>query len=211
MTDFDKIQSIFKSHTARAIFISQRKSYSVAAIDRMKFNIAPSAIDPRELVASVETYVHAMGEERIYLHHEFPKTWWDAFKIQYFPNWLLNRYPPKIETIHIDQPVYAAVCPHLQSDDKSFHLSFMAKEEKHFDSPYYDPGPIIPGELPGARIFRRIKWWRHSDTLTLSRTEFDQLAEYVTQKTNQITPIKLSIGSHVIVGGTTVIIRGTEP
>lgn len=36
------------------------------------------------------------------VHKSFPKTWWDAFKLRWFPTWLLRRYPAELETIHVD-------------------------------------------------------------------------------------------------------------
>lgn len=32
---------------------------------------------------------------------KYPKTWWDAFKVQYYPVWLLKLFPAKLEVVTI--------------------------------------------------------------------------------------------------------------
>lgn len=47
----------------------------------------------RELVVQVRKHIWAerLGTEEI----EIPFTWWDHFKRDHFPKWLLKRFPPK--------------------------------------------------------------------------------------------------------------------
>lgn len=38
--------------------------------------------------------------ERVVIHH--PATWWDAFKLRFFPGWWLRRWPAKQKTIELE-------------------------------------------------------------------------------------------------------------
>ena len=55
-----------------------------------------------------------------------PKTWWDMFKIRYFPKWAIKKWPPiyyQINTIN-NYNTYN-VCPHLVTDPKATHVQFL--------------------------------------------------------------------------------------
>lgn len=44
---------------------------------------------------------HSMLPTNEILNRKWPSTWWDAFKVRWFPNWLLRRYPPMYETMKL--------------------------------------------------------------------------------------------------------------
>ena len=83
----------------------------------------------REWIASFSTYIHGLVKERIQVDKAWPRTWWDAFKARWFPDWLLVLYPAEYDSIHIDQPIYLAVCPHLDDDTRSQHLSWISQKK----------------------------------------------------------------------------------
>jgi hypothetical protein len=60
----------------------------------------PFANDPRITVDHVAEYAGAMLMQMIQdvliqreLLAEYPSTWWDAFKLRWFPKWALKRWP----------------------------------------------------------------------------------------------------------------------
>lgn len=55
----------------------------------------------RTIVASQELGVERIVEEAIDL--DWPDGWWQAFKEQYFPNWLKRFFPVKHKTFHRDK------------------------------------------------------------------------------------------------------------
>jgi len=44
----------------------------------------------------------------------YPATWWDAFKVRWFPEWLLRRYPP-VHVVHktVETELFPNVAPIL--------------------------------------------------------------------------------------------------
>jgi hypothetical protein len=57
------------------------------------------------------------------IEHSCPNTWWDAFKLRWFPRWLLWRFPAKrtmirYAAINIDEPVYKACYVNLPRTDQ---------------------------------------------------------------------------------------------
>jgi hypothetical protein len=48
------------------------------------------------IVVQVRTFVWAEKLDPVVITHE--KTWWDAFKKRWFPQWLLKRYPVEYKT-----------------------------------------------------------------------------------------------------------------
>jgi hypothetical protein len=67
------------------------------------------------------------GQEDVRIsHHEVPETWWDAFKLAYFPEWLLLRFPAKFTRLLETKYTYY-VCPHAElpySGNEEVHLNF---------------------------------------------------------------------------------------
>ena len=79
------------------------------------------------LTARLTASIVGIGKERIRVDREWPRTWWDAFKLRWFPTftrWGLLR-PADMDSVHIDQDVFAAVCPHhapLTADRHQAHV-----------------------------------------------------------------------------------------
>lgn len=97
--------------------------------DRLPWN-------PSEIQYQFETYLLGLPEKRIVIdeHHEWPSTWWDAFKHRWFPKWALRRWPVNFEELHIDinETQYKAVCPHL-SCPQSDHFEFFAAAQSPWE------------------------------------------------------------------------------
>jgi hypothetical protein len=78
------------------------------------------------LFVEVETYIHGLRDKNVIFDLLVPKTWWQMFKGQYFPKWLLTKFPVQNTVIHREFAQYKAVCPHLYTDNYDKHLHWMA-------------------------------------------------------------------------------------
>ncbi len=57
-----------------------------------------------------------------------PLSWWDAFKLRWFPSWLLARYPADWKEIETEL-YHIHVCPHLNANPQEDHLRFLLPRE----------------------------------------------------------------------------------
>ena len=64
-------------------------------------------------------------KERIQIDEQWPLDWWQAVRERWFPSWWLARWPVKYRSVHVDRPIYAAVCPHLDGTPQSEHVLWM--------------------------------------------------------------------------------------
>lgn len=134
--DFDEAQ-IVRIFCAEQIRLNasqtiSRREFRLAG-ERIRVDIMAHALDT--IVLSIDGYIHGMTDERITIHEQWPETWWDAVKVRWFPRWALKRWPAQFREIDIDRPLFYAVCPHLQSDERNRHLQWMASAPHSFDSP----------------------------------------------------------------------------
>jgi hypothetical protein len=59
------------------------------------------------------------GQKRPFdFDYTYPATWWEHFKQDCFPKWLLRRYPPKMKTKRISYDAYA-LFPEIPVTDNS--------------------------------------------------------------------------------------------
>ena len=84
----------------------------------------------RMMVRRLVAEFPAILDERIQFHESYPENWWEAFKDRWFPEWLKRRYPVRFREIHIDRPVYKAVCPHLEIPRQGSHIEFLYHESQ---------------------------------------------------------------------------------
>jgi len=73
-----------------------------------------------------------------------PLTWWDAFKKQYYPQWLLNKFPMNIEEIQITETLIQThtvsitnIAPQLAftpQQAKNKYVEFITSELESFGS-----------------------------------------------------------------------------
>ena len=116
-----------RRYTAEKINLEASRSIGrarLAAISRANLASYEEA-STGALVLQLSTYVHGMTKERIVYQRSWPVTWWDHFKERWFPGWALARWPAKYDRVHIDEPKFLAVCPHLQDDERNRHLEWM--------------------------------------------------------------------------------------
>ena len=66
--------------------------------------------------------------QQIAASRDVPVTWWDHFKLEIFPAWLLKRFPAKTRRIETIINHYH-VCPHLNIASESDHLHFCLADE----------------------------------------------------------------------------------
>lgn len=66
------------------------------------------------LTARLTASIVGVGKDHIRVNREWPRTWWDAFKLRWFPTFMRLHLlrPAVMDSVHIDQDVFAAVCPH---------------------------------------------------------------------------------------------------
>jgi len=84
-----------------------------------------------ELYYTLEYYLLGMEkEEKKSNVVSFPKDWWQAFKIRFFPKWLLEIYPPLMHKDIFNYTFHkTSVCPHLNlPPTDSMHVSFLYTE-----------------------------------------------------------------------------------
>ena len=65
-------------------------------------------------------------------HLSFPATWFEQFKGQYFPRWLLKRWPVVQKKYSYHRKVITQVtkvCPHLNVKSQYDHLEFFLRDD----------------------------------------------------------------------------------
>jgi hypothetical protein len=81
-----------------------------------------------EIVYTIRAYLLGSNVKREVVDSvKVPETWWDAFKAQYFPYWLLRRFPDRARYID-ENVVHTHVCPHLNVTEEREHLQFLTPE-----------------------------------------------------------------------------------
>jgi hypothetical protein len=59
----------------------------------------------------------------------YPKTWWDAFKRAYFPNWLLKHMPVTMTLVTLDAKL---IYPDLYLEEHNRHMIILKSEPKDY-------------------------------------------------------------------------------
>ena len=100
-------------------------------------------------------------DRRIDIDEKIPDTWWDAFKLRWFPDWAQRKYPPKFRHICVHEKINLRVCPHhdsratsnadhveflLPSQVSPFHTFWLeqAKWSREVFGPDHVRGPVGP-------------------------------------------------------------------
>lgn len=65
-----------------------------------------------EMQARLTWFMAGKVQPEILEYYEHPETWWDGFKKEHFPKWLLKKYPVKMKRVAI-KINETRVCPHL--------------------------------------------------------------------------------------------------
>lgn len=60
---------------------------------------------------------------------EVPKTWWDHWKLEHGPKWLIRKWPVEYKTISVTKEIHQHyVCPHISAKDERWpHIEWMYK------------------------------------------------------------------------------------
>ena len=53
------------------------------------------------LLANLSAYIYGTVPEKV--SYSFPKTWLDAFKLRWFPEWAIRRWPPIVEHVEMNK------------------------------------------------------------------------------------------------------------
>ena len=78
------------------------------------------------LAIQISSFVLATGGETISIHRRWPRDWWQAFKLRWFPKWALSRWPATYDEIDIERRVYEKICPHVAVPEGGRHYEFLA-------------------------------------------------------------------------------------
>jgi hypothetical protein len=92
-----------------------------AVIDRVADGLAVRVV---AYLAANTIHREVQSRERI------PTTWWDAFKLAWFPRWALRRWPAKERTIETEVH-FIHMCPHLPQfgHDETVHAVWCARPD----------------------------------------------------------------------------------
>ena len=65
---------------------------------------------------------------------DFPATWWDHWKQDHGPKWLVKRWPVEYKTITVTKEIHQHyVCPHINAKDDRFpHIGWMYKNSGQY-------------------------------------------------------------------------------
>jgi hypothetical protein len=85
------------------------------------------------MVIKLSQSIAALPEKEIIIDRKWPKTWWDAVKEHWFPNWALKHWPVKYESIFIREKIYKAICPHLNVHPIHEHLEWVLLKRKEIE------------------------------------------------------------------------------
>ena len=113
----DKIRITASEH------LSRQELSSLTCNGRLKISVAEDLAG--SLVCHLETYIHGMEDQKIYIHRQWPKDWWQAFKERWFAAWMKRRWPVEYKQIDIEERIFKSVCPHLVTDHAQKHLEFL--------------------------------------------------------------------------------------
>lgn len=72
--------------------------FSPTELQGMDFSISEETITRNLLFNVRKTFFGEKKHVSTMVSFEFPKTWWDHFKMVNFPKWILKKYPVKYET-----------------------------------------------------------------------------------------------------------------
>ena len=81
-----------------------------------------------ELCVTISAYVLGDSMATGVRFFRCPLTWWDAFKLQYFSDGMLRRWPAKMREERIECTTHTRVCPHYDGAWKKNagnHLEFV--------------------------------------------------------------------------------------
>lgn len=84
--------------------------------------------ETERMVISLKGHILAMPGKRIEVHREWPKTWWDAVKLRFLPEWSRKYLPVEMDSVHVSEKQYGALCPHQYEDPSSSHFEFLYRE-----------------------------------------------------------------------------------
>lgn len=83
----------------------------------------------RGLAITLSTFVLKLEHDEVTLDSiQVPATWWDHFKLVYFPEWLKRRYPVSFITHATRRERHIRVCPHFDKGPRD-HQRFMVYPE----------------------------------------------------------------------------------
>ena len=89
--------------------------YSQEVVNQIVFYVRSWILDGHKVDRLVPTQI------------DFPATWWDHWKQDHGPEWLVKRWPVKSKTTFVTKEIHQHyVCPHINvKDDRNQHIMWM--------------------------------------------------------------------------------------
>jgi hypothetical protein len=91
--------------------------------ESLKLDIYRNAFE--HAVMSLRAYVVGDSTETNCEFVRYPKTWWDAFKAQYFSDRFLKKWPAEYVERRIATQTITRICPHLSVRRDQPHVQFL--------------------------------------------------------------------------------------
>ena len=83
-------------------------------LSKMVQNLAKDAVDKLYQYVMIDLPAERLDEKEVTLTVSVPKSWWEHFKKDCFPDWLLRTWPAKFKTVSVKDTVrFLAVYPKL--------------------------------------------------------------------------------------------------
>lgn len=128
--DMDLTKVIVNKMRMKAgVRISPELMHSLS-VERFTNHVADELIYQLEILLAGKKETLIKEEKREIGAISVPTSWWQHFKHDCFPSWLLKHFPPKYErkTIYINEKKYyetTNICPHVDTSDARPHIEFM--------------------------------------------------------------------------------------
>lgn len=123
--DADSVKIINDLTTALKITVSSKSSIEtlqdMAALHGIDFT---AELIGDVLITRLSAFVNCTHTDKFCYYLEYPENWWEAFKLRFFPRWLIDKYPIKFKIVDISVDKYI-ICPHLPYESKMTHMNWL--------------------------------------------------------------------------------------
>ncbi len=72
------------------------------------------------------SFILGILDEEIVIDISYPENWYQAIRERFFPKKWIQKYPIKKTTIYRKYKTYAAICPHLDTNEPRNHVQWLA-------------------------------------------------------------------------------------
>lgn len=189
MTTLDQLATDVHRHFAERIRVATTNTISARDIFLSKCGVsvvADTAFD--RMLCCLETYVHSANAQHVSIHRKWPKDWWQAFKEQWFPDFLKKRFPVKYEKVDVEKAFHTTVCPHLFTDPQRTHLEWLSVNAPDLS---FKPKPLEQNVLAAIKraIDGSVPYVAAHGAFLISAEDWRELASIVNQSVAKLDAI----------------------